>query len=285
MNDFGSQSMTGTLRRVLLRPPLPGDAAAWREYGWRDAPDPVAAAAEHEALCLLLEDAGVEVVLSRHDEGNPDAIYTYDPVLVGEAGTIRLRPGKEGRRREPDGIAETLRRLGVPVAAELAAPALAEGGDTVWLDARTLLVGHGYRTNAAGIEALRSAFPGVEVISFDLPHFNGSAEVLHLMSFLSPLDTDLALVYPRLAPVRLLELLTERGIAVVEVPDDEFETMGPNVLALGPRRALALEGNDETRRRLERAGVDVVTYRGDEISRKGDGGPTCLTRPLLRDRT
>jgi len=132
------------------------------------------------------------------------------------------------------------------------------------------------------VAELERAFPGVEVLAFDLPHWNGAAEVLHLMSFLSPLDRDLALVYPRLAPVRLLRLLAERGIAVVEVPDEEFETQGPNVLALGPRRALALEGNEETRRRMERAGVDVVTYRGDEISRKGDGGPTCLTRPLLR---
>ena len=114
------------------------------------------------------------------------------------------------------------------------------------------------------------------------PGFFGRGEVLHLMSFLSPLDRDLALVYPRLAPVRLLELLAERAIAIVEVPDEEFETQGPNVLALGPRRALALDGNPETRRRMERAGVDVAVYRGEEISKKGDGGPTCLTRPLLR---
>jgi N-dimethylarginine dimethylaminohydrolase len=120
------------------------------------------------------------------------------------------------------------------------------------------------------------------LIAFDLPHWNGEAEVMHLLSFVSPLDRDLNLVYPRLAPVRLLRLLAERGIRVVDVPDHEFETQGPNVLALGPRRALALEGNEETRRRMERAGVDVAVYRGDEISRKGDGGPTCLTRPLLR---
>ena len=164
----------------------------------------------------------------------------------------------------------------------MAAPATVEGGDTVWLDHDTLLVGHGYRTGAAGIAALREAFPGVEVIALDLPHWVGAAEVMHLMSLISPLDRDLAVVYPRIAPVRLMELLAERGIEIVEVPDEEFETMGSNVLALGPRRALALEGNDETRRRMERAGVEVVTYRGDHISRLGDGGPTCLTRPLLR---
>ena len=279
---YGSASMWGRLLRVLVRPPLPADAAAWRAYGWRAAPDPVAAAGEHEAFCLLLEEAGAEVVVSRHDEGNPDAVYVYDPTLVGREGAVLLRPGKEGRRGEPEATVPALLAAGVPVAAKAEAPACVEGGDTVWLDETTLLVGHGYRTNAAGVAALRDAFPGVEVTSFDLPHWNGAGEVLHLMSVLSPLDRDLALVYPRLAPVRLLELLAERGIRTVEVPDEEFASMGPNVLALGPRRALALEGNDETRRRLEKAGVDVVVYRGDEISRKGDGGPTCLTRPLLR---
>ena len=282
MVGFGSQSMTGRLERVLVRPPLPADAGHWREYGWRAAPDPKAAVAEHGAFCEILEAAGAEVLVSDHDPGNPDAIYVYDPVLVGIDGAVLLRPGKEGRRGEPLAIASSLAAAEVPVAAELAEPAFAEGGDTVWLDERTLLVGIGYRTNDAALAALRDAFPGVEVVAFDLPHWNGSGEVMHLMSFISPLDGDLALVYTRIAPVRLLELLAHRGIEVVEVPDDEFGTQGANVLALGPRQALALEGNPETRRRMERAGVDVVAYRGDEISRKGDGGPTCLTRPLLR---
>jgi dimethylargininase len=279
---FGAASMTGTLERVLVRPPLAEDAARWREFGWRAAPDPAAAAAEHEIFSGLLEEAGAEVVVSRHDPGNPDAIYAYDPVLVGREGAVLLRPGKEGRRGEPEALRPGLEAAGVPVAAELSAPVLAEGGDTVWLDENTLLVGIGYRTSESAIQALETAFPGVAVVAFDLPHWNGAGEVLHLMSFISPLDRDLALVYPRLAPVRLLELLAERGIRVVEVPDAEFESQGSNVLALGPCRAIALDGNPETRRRMERAGVDVVVYRGDEISKKGDGGPTCLTRPLRR---
>ncbi len=282
MSRFGAQSMTGRLERVLVRPPLAEDAEHWRAYGWRAAPDHAAAAAEHEQLCGILEEAGAEVVVSRHDPGNPDAIYVYDPVLVGAEGAVLLRPGKEGRRGEPEAIAGSLTAAGVPVASRLEEPVLAEGGDTVWLDERTLLLGIGYRTSPAALPALSDAFPGVDLIAFDLPHWNGRGEVLHLMSFLSPLDRDLALVYPRLAPVRLLELLAERAIAIVEVPDEEFETQGPNVLALGARHALALDGNPETRRRMERAGVDVVVYRGEEISRKGDGGPTCLTRPLLR---
>ena len=275
--------MTAPLRRVLVRPPQPADAARWREYGWRAAPDPAAAAREHEALCALLEEAGAEVVLAAGETGNPDAIYTYDPLLVGDEGAVLLRPGKDERLGEPDALVADLERAGIPVADRVEAPGTVEGGDTLWLGRGTLLAGRGYRTNAAGVEQLAAAFPDAELHVFDLPHWNGRAEVMHLMSLISPLDDDLALVYPRLAPVRLLELLAERGIAVVEVPDEEFESMGPNVLALGPRRALALEGNDETRRRLERAGVDVVVYRGDEISRKGDGGPTCLTRPLLRE--
>jgi dimethylargininase len=280
---FGCQSMTGRLERVLVKAPAPGAWAAWRAYGWRAEPDPVALEAEHEAFRALLADAGAEVVLGQTGgESNPDAIYAYDPALVTDAGALLLMPGKEGRRREPEEMAVDFMEAGVPLAGQLRFPATAEGGDTVWLDERTLLVGRSYRTNEAGIAGLRELLPEVDVVDFDLPHYHGSGEVLHLMSFLSPLDLDLAVVYLPLMPVRLAELLGEREIELVEVPDEEFESMGPNVLALGPRVALALGGNDETRRRMEAAGVDVRVYEGDEISRKGDGGPTCLTRPLLR---
>ena len=277
--------MTGALRRVLLRAPRPADVECWREFGWRAAPDPLRIAEEHEALCALLGDAGAEVVLAEAPLApNPDAVYVFDPAIVCDRGAIVLRPGKELRLPEADAIALDLEAAGVPVAARLEAPATAEGGDTLWLDDRTLLVGRGYRTNKAGIDQLRSTLPGVDLHVFDLPHWHGAREVMHLLSLLSPLAPDLAVCYPPLMPVALVELLEARGIELVEVPDEEFETMGANVLALAPRRALALEGNVETRRRLEQAGVEVLTYRGDELSRKGDGGPTCLTRPLLRDR-
>jgi dimethylargininase len=280
---FGCQSMTGTLLRVLVRPPAPGSWAAWKAYGWRSEPDPGRLQEEHDAFRELLAGSGAEVVVAGTPQGaNPDSIYVYDPALVGNDGALMLRPGKEGRRGEVDVMAADLVEAGVPIAARLLAPAMAEGGDTLWLDERTLLVGQGYRTNDEGIRQLRDAVPSVDVVAFDLPHFRGSAEVMHLMSLLSPLDVDLAVAYPPLMPVRLMELIAERGVELVEVPDEEFETMAPNVLALGPRVALALEGNHETRRRMEAAGVDVRVYRGDEISRKGDGGPTCLTRPLLR---
>jgi N-dimethylarginine dimethylaminohydrolase len=278
------QNATGRLRRVYVRPPDPVAIRSWRRFGWRSEPDPVRADEEHAALRAILEDAGAEVVIGTTAvDGDPDAIYAYDPVLVTDRGVIALRPGKAERREEPAAVAADLESEGCRVIGALEAPATAEGGDMFWLDDRTLLVGRGYRTNDAGIAALREALPDVEVVAFDLPHLNGAGEVLHLMSLLSPLDVDLAVAYLPLLPVRLVELLLERGVELVQVPEDEFWTMGPNVLALGPRIALALAGNDEARRRLEAAGVDVRVYRGDEISRKGDGGPTCLTRPILRD--
>ncbi|MDQ2981315.1 MAG: arginine deiminase family protein [Actinomycetota bacterium] len=280
--SYGAQSMTAPLRRVLVRPPG-RDFSRWQEYGWRSEPDAKRIAAEHEGLRATLEAAGAEVVVAETaTDGNPDAVYVYDPAIVAGSGAILLRPGKEGRREEVEAMRADFEAAGVPVAAELTAPAVAEGGDTVWLDGTTLVVGLGYRTNEAGAAQVAEALPDVRVVTVDLPHYHGREEVLHLMSLISPLDEDLALVYLPLMPVRLVELLEERGILFVEVPDEEFESMGCNVLALSPRVALALDGNPETRRRMEAAGVDVRVYEGEELSRKGDGGPTCLTRPLLR---
>ena len=256
---------------------------AWRAYGWRAEPDVSKLAAEHEAFCEELGRGVAEVVAAATPvPGDPDAIYVFDPAIVCNEGAIVLRPGKKGRQVEQDAIAADFEQAGVPVAARLDDPELADGGDTLWLDENTLLVGRGYRTNDAGIHALQRALPEVDVLTFDLPHLHGVDVVLHLLSVLSPLDDDLVVAYLPLLPVRLVQLLHELEVQIVEVPDEEFETMGPNVLALAPRVALALEGNVVTRQRLERAGVDVSVYEGDEISRKGNGGPTCLTRPLLR---
>jgi dimethylargininase len=280
---FGGQTMTGTLRRVLVRPPRAAGFAAWRDYGWRAKPDLPSLAAEHEAFCEALRSAGAEVVYAETKvEPDPDAIYVFDAAVIADTGAVVLQSGKDGRLIEGAAVAADLERARVPVAARLEKQQRADGGDTIWLDEQTLLAGRGYRTSDEGIHALQAALPDVDVLAFDLPHLHGSDVVLHLLSLLSPLDDDLVVAYLPLVPVRLVQLLRELEIEIVEVPDDEFETMGPNVLALAPRVALALEGNSETRRRLERAGVDVTVYRGDEISRKGDGGPTCLTLPLLR---
>jgi dimethylargininase len=283
LQGFGGQSMTGQLKRVLVRPPGT-DFSRWREYGWRAEPDARRIAEEHEGLQAALAETDAEVVIAETAaDGNLDAVYVYDPAIVSDRGAILLRPGKAERRSEVEAMRADFRAAGVPIAAQLEEPALAEGGDTLWLDDRTLVVGLGYRTNEAGARQLAAALPDLDVVTVDLPHYNGPGEVMHLLSLVSPLDLDLALVYLPLMPVRLVELLRARGYELVEVPDDEFESMGCNVLALGPRVALALDGNPETRRRMEAAGVDVRVYSGEELSRKGDGGPTCLTRPLERD--
>jgi N-dimethylarginine dimethylaminohydrolase len=263
--------------RILVRPPALEDLPSWRAFGWRAEPDPIGLADEHARFRATLASAGVEVIEARGEPGNLDSIYVYDPVLVTPQGAILLQPGKAGRGGEPEALAGD---LPLPMLGRLAGEELAEGGDTVWLDERTLLVGHTYRTNVAGIEAIRRLLPGVDVHAFPLPHFHGRGEVLHLRSLMNPIGPRLVVAYLPLMPVPLVELLEQRGIRIVEVPDEEFETMGPNVLGLPGARALALAGNRVTKQRLEEAGVEIVEYAGDEISRKGDGGPTCLTLPV-----
>jgi N-dimethylarginine dimethylaminohydrolase len=257
------------------------DLRFWREYGWRGEPDPAGITREHEELRELLTGAGAEVVLAEAPlERDPDAIYVFDPALIADAGAILLGPGKAGRRGEPEALGTDLARAGIPLAGRLDELAFAEGGDLIRLDERTLLAGLGYRTNEAGAAELRR-LAGLELLTFDLPHWHGDSEVMHLLSLLSPLAEDLVVAYPPLLPTRLAQLLAQRGIEIVPVPTEEFESMGANVLALAPRIALVVEGNPETRRRLEHAGVEVLVYAGKELS-KGDGGPTCLTFPLLR---
>jgi dimethylargininase len=268
--------------RILIRAPVERDLDSWQGLDWRAAPDFAGLTREHEAFRAALGGAGADVLEARGEPGNLDSIYVYDPVLIVPGGrAILLLPGKEPRRGEPDALRPDLEAAGIAIGGQLTEGEFAEGGDTVWLDDSTLLVGRTYRTNQAGIAALRRLLPGVDVQAFDLPHHHGRGEVLHLRSLLNPISPQLAVVYLPLLPVPLAELLVERRIGIVEVPDEEFETMGPNVLGLDDgSRALALAGNDETRRRLESAGVEVLVYDGDEISRKGDGGPTCLTLPL-----
>jgi dimethylargininase len=263
--------------RILVRAPAAIDVPSWRALGWRAEPNAARLAEEHARFRAALAAADVEVIEARGEPGNLDSMYVYDPVLVAPGGAILLQPGKVSRRAEPYALAPD---LPLSVLGRLEGDELAEGGDTVWLDERTLLVGHTYRTNAAGIEALRRLLPGVDVLAFQLPHFHGAGEVLHLRSLLNPLSPELVVAYPPLMPVPLVELLEARNVGVVIVPDEEFETMGPNVLGLPGGRALALAGNHVTRQRLETAGIEVVEYEGDEISRKGDGGPTCLTLPV-----
>jgi N-dimethylarginine dimethylaminohydrolase len=282
---YGAQSMVAPLRRVAVRAPDAAfgeaDPVAWH---YTARPDLAAARSEHQALVRMLGEAGAEVIV--HDEpltGRADAIYVHDPVLVTDRGAILMRMGKPLRRGEEEAIGRCLERAGVPIHYRLHGDALGEGGDCLWLDAETLAVGLGYRTNAAGLAQLREAVgPTVRVVQVELPYYTGPEACLHLMSLISMVADDLAVVYPRLMAVPFYPLLEERGIGMVEVPESEFLTMGSNVLALAPRRCLMLEGNPVTKARLEAAGCAVLTYRGNDISLKAEGGPTCLTRPVLR---
>jgi len=286
VKTFGSQSMVEDLKRVLVRRPGNAfgnaDPAVWH---YVSQPQLDTAQAEHDALVSTLRDAGCEVLF--HDATLPDhadAIFTHDPVIVTDEGAVVLRMGKEQRRGEEAAIAKTLEELGVPILATLEGEAMAEGGDLLWLDHDTLAVGRGYRTNGEGLRQLTAAVRplGVETLEVQLPHGDGPVSCLHLMSLISMLDHDLAVVYLPLLPVPFVETLAERGIVLVEVPEEEFPTMGPNVLALAPRRCLAIEGNPVTKERLQTAGCEVLTYRGEELSLKAEGGATCLTRPILR---
>ena len=279
--------MFAPLHSVLVRRPDAAfgaaDPARWH---YTDQPYLPLAQQEHDAFVNILLGAGVEVVY--HDAPLPDhadAIFVHDPALLTERGAIILRMGKALRQGEEAALALSLRRLGVPILYELSGAAMAEGGDLLWLDERTLAVGLGFRTNAAGFDQLGEALAGlgVALVPVQLPYFEGPDACLHLMSLISLVDRDLAVVYRPLLPVPFYQLLEARGVTLIDVPDEEFATMGTNVLALGPRRCLLLEQNRETRQALLAAGCEVMTYRGDELSLKAEGGATCLTRALVRD--
>lgn len=285
-NNYGGQTMVAPLRRVLVRRPDEAFGAADpQQWNYHGQPDLQLAQEEHDAFCNTLLQADVEVVY--HDVPLPDhadAIFVHDPLLTTDAGMIVLQMGKPLRQGEEAALDQTLQAIGVPVYGRLHGKATAEGGDLLWIDSQTLAVGRGFRTNEAGVVQLAALLNplGVAVLPFHLPYFDGPASCLHLMSLVSLVADDLAVVYRPLLPVPFYELLVERGFQLVDVPDEEFETLGPNVLALAPRKCLMLEHNPITRQRLEAAGCEVLTYRGDEISLKAEGGATCLTRPLLR---
>jgi N-dimethylarginine dimethylaminohydrolase len=278
---YGVRSMCSPLRRVLVRrPATAGDFAA---ADWRP-PDPGLLIAQHDAFCELLTGLGCEVEVAAALKGMVDATYIRDPGLVTQRGGVVFQMAKPARQDEPGHLGMALEAAGVPVVARLDGAARADGGDFVWLDPATLLIGRSYRTNAAGVAQMRTimATEGVTVLSFDLPHDRGPGHVLHLMSFLSPVADDLAVVFPPLAPVALMETLADRGVTVIAVDVSEYAAMACNVLAVRPRQVIMLEGSPVPRRGLAQHGCEVHCYHGSEISLKGDGGPTCLTQPLLR---
>jgi len=279
------------LTRVLLKHPREAFrsderiAGEWKPLNFVAPPSFKRAIEEYDALVEILRTAGVQIdCLPVAEQTNLDSLYVRDASIVSPRGVILCRMGKRLRAAEPAAQRATYRSLGIPVIGEITEPACLEGGDVVWLDDQTIAVGHGYRTDEDGILQLRGLLGDAidELIVVSLPHWRGPGEVLHLMSLISPVDRDLAVVYSPLLPVGFRRRLVAHGCELIEVPHEEFETMGTNVLALGPRDCVMLAGNPRTRAALERAGTRVREYRGEEISVKGGGGPTCLTRPVYR---
>ena len=291
MASPGIQSMAAPLARVMVCPPAaagwgePERAASWGALGYRHAPRAELAERQHAALCEALEAAGARVERLPGDASlSLDAVYAHDTSLPTDRGVLLLRPGKAARRGEPERHGRLYTELGIPILGRLEPPACAEAGDLVWLDERTLLAGRGYRTNAAGIQALRSLLAplGTELIEAPLPHGGGPDVCLHLMSILSVLDERRLLVDLDWLAVPTVELLRERGFELIGIDPAERDGLACNVLALGAGRLLAVGENVRTNARLAEHGFDVRGFAGDEICWNGGGGPTCLTRPLER---
>jgi len=287
---FGAQSMSAPLLDVLVKRPGPAFGAAFDDpaHGFLRPVDLAVAQREHDAFVDVLASLGptVHVLEAGSDAAarseSPDLVYTFDPLLVTDRGAIPLRPGKANRAGEPATLEAWTRAAGIPTAGRIEAPGTVEGGDTLWLRPELFCIGRTLRTNDEGARQL-AALVGGEVRIFDVPYWRGPAELIHLMSVISPVADDLAVVYLPLLPVGLWALLGELGIRTVEVPDEEFPTLGCNVLAVRPGVVVLAEGNPRTASALAAAGCEVHTYPASEIGINGSGGPTCMTRPILRE--
>jgi N-dimethylarginine dimethylaminohydrolase len=257
----------------------------WESLHYLGKPDFDLALNEYDSFQSILKMRGAEINFLPEDASvNMDSVYCRDASIATNKGMIICNMGKPARKNEPGAERKAFEANGIPVLGSILPPGTLEGGDVAWLDERTLAVGFTYRTNEEGIRQLTALLLplGVEVITVPLPHYKGPADVFHLMSILSPVDTNLAVIYSPLMPIGFRNLLLKRGYQLVETPDEEFESMGCNVLALAPRDCLMVEGNPKTKTALEMAGCKVTVYKGSEISVKGGGGPTCLTRPVSR---
>ena len=285
---YGVDSMVGTLRQVAMRRPGAILSANAEEWHYAKPINASALRSQYEAFAQLLETAGVEIrwLADDNTDGLADSVFTYDPSFVIAAGAIILRPGKQARRAEAELHRAFYEGL-MPILGTIEAPGVIEGGDCCWLNARTLAVGRGFRTNQAGIDQLSAIVDphGISVEAYDVPYGNGPDACLHLLSVVNPLDVDLALVRAPLVPTALYQRMTEMGYQLLDVPDDEYESsagLNLNVLAVGPRRCLAIDGFRQTAKLMNEAGCDVSVFEADELCLPCEGGPTCLTRPLHR---
>jgi len=283
--------MVHTLERVMVCPPRtagwnrPEVATRWQELGFHHALNFATAQSQHDALCHELRTAGAEIVdMPTAPDLSLDAVYAHDASLPTDHGLIVMHPGKPNRVAEGPHHASFCASLEIPTLGAITAPGTTEAGDILWLDSKTLLIGHGYRTNAAGIQQMRFLLAphGVQVLSAPVPYGPGPSACLHLMSLISLLDDHTAIVDLPWLAVETVELLQSRGFKFLEIDPSERDTLACNVLALGNNRLLAIEENRNTNACLRQAGFDVRTFPGSELCINGSGGPTCLTRPLLR---
>jgi N-dimethylarginine dimethylaminohydrolase len=284
IDTFGAQSMTAPLRDVLVKRPGPAFGRAFDDpaHGFLHPVDLSVAQREHAAFVETLAALGPRVHVLEVESDSPDLVYTFDPLLISDRGAIPLRPGKPNRASEPDVLEAWTRAAGIPTVGTIEDPGTVEGGDTFWLLPDLLCIGRTLRTNDAGARQL-AALVGGDVRVFDVPYWQGPAELIHLLSVISPVADDLAVVFLPLLPVGLWQLLGELGIRLLEVPEEEFPTLGCNVLAVRPGVVILAEGNPRTAAALAAAGCEVHSYPATEIGINGSGGPTCMTRPVYRE--
>ena len=283
--------MVNPIRKVLIKHTKEGFKSQSKlnqsasKLNYLETPNFSKSISDYDQFVKLLKSFDIEIhYLPNNNNTTPDSIYTHDPCIVSNKGVILCSMGKDDRRSEVPAVESYFKSLDIPILGKIKKPGNLEGGDVVWINERSVAVGEGYRSNSEGIKQLKNLLSDLvdNVISVPLPHWTGPLDCLHLMSLLSPIDKDLFLVYSRLLPVPFLKYLSLLKIKLMHVPDNEYDTMGCNVLAVAPKKVIMLEGNPETKKMLEKNKVEVFCYDGSEISLKGAGGPTCLTRPFLR---
>ena len=292
MMRFGCQDMVTQVRRILLKHPKDAFIDQSKidrqssELNYSTTPDFDIACKDYDNFLNIIKSFEPEIHFLPASDTSLDSIYTHDPCIVTNSGVILCNMGKEQRSNEPDNIETYFQSIDVPILGRIESPGHLEGGDIVWIDEHTVAVGKGYRTNNEGVRQFKDLLGNLvdTVISVELPHWTGPEDCLHLMSNISPIDHNLYLVYSRLLSVSFRKYLLGRQIKLIEVPDEEYDSMGCNVLAMANRKVIMLQGNPITQKKLESEGVEVHTYDGTEISLKGAGGPTCLTRPFLRSK-
>ena len=283
--------MVDPIKKILLKNPSNAFLnqrninKQYLELNYLAAPNFNSAISDYEIFVDLLKSFDIEIYYLPKDKSTSlDSIYTHDPCVVSNKGVVICNMGKKARKPEVNSMKKFFHSIEVPILGKIQSPGTLEGGDVVWINEKTIAIGEGYRTNKEGIEQLKLLLSDqIEtVITVSIPHWNGPDDCLHLMSNLSPIDHDLYLVYSRLLPVSFIKYLLDQNIELIDVPDDEYESMGCNVLAIAPRKVIMISGNPKTKQLLKNKGVEIHTYDGSEISIKGAGGPTCLTRPFLR---